>query len=313
MNERVRTPNLMDEYPLLVYPSLAETMGINKAVVFQQLHFLLNAQKTSKNDYVFVDEHWWVYNTYQEWKETYFSWLSTVQLQRIFSDLQKDGLIRTKQSVKNKSDRRKWYTIDYEAWNKYHQTIISKRYDEPSYQNDTINNVSKRNDGYSDTTSKTTTERESRKRSHPIFSIKYPSNIRSYTAKHIEAYQQEHTTEMTALVQAWAGKMYAAITEFGKSEGQMYIEVHQELNRLHITTDDYSALATFAKTKNKWKTDKGDKVWVKAMLDFVTEYKTKPKKIIYDDPLMDLTIPQPEILSVFQQAEKERKARENHG
>lgn len=116
-------------------------------------------------------------------------------------------------------------------------------------------------------------------RTHPLFTIKYPSNVHSYTIKHIQAYQEEHLPEMVALVKSWAGEMFASVTEFGKHEGQMYIEVHQELARLKIDCTDYPTLATYAKTKNKWKSDKGDKVWVKCMLDYVTEYKPTPQPI----------------------------------
>lgn len=166
MSNQSRVPNLMDEYPLLVYPSLAKVMGINKAIVFQQLHFLLCNQKTAKNEYVFVDGKWWVYNTYEEWQEGYFDWLSEVTLKRIFLELEKSGLVISRQSVKNKSDRRKWYSIDYELWNKIKITL------EPSDQNDTMVDeiilipsiVSKVSDGYSETTTETTPENLSRKR-----------------------------------------------------------------------------------------------------------------------------------------------------
>jgi hypothetical protein len=159
-----RIPALMDEYPLLVYPSLAVAMGVNKAIVFQQLHFLLCNQKTAKNEYVFIDGRWWVYNTYSEWQEGYFCWLTTITLKRIFIELRKDNLIITRQSVKNKSDRRKWYTIDYERWNHYRANL--HLLDTPMDQNDTMvdgiilipSNVSKSSDGYSETKTETTTE-----------------------------------------------------------------------------------------------------------------------------------------------------------
>lgn len=126
-------------------------------------------------------------------------------------------------------------------------------------------------------TKKTSAKKAAPVRTHPLFPIKYPSNVRSYTAKHIEAYQQEHAIEMGSLVKAWGGEMFTSVTEFGKSEGQMYIEVHQELCRLNIAPADYLSLATYAKSKNEWKLKKGDKVWVKAMLDYVTEFKQNTK------------------------------------
>jgi len=131
MSEKVQAPHLLDEPPILIYPTLAVALGINKAVVFQQLHFLLNAQKTAKNKYTYVaDEHgverWWVYNSYPEWQRDYFPWLSTSTLKGIFVSLEGDKLVLSMQSVKNKSDRRKWYTIDYEVWAVFYQTIGQK-------------------------------------------------------------------------------------------------------------------------------------------------------------------------------------------
>lgn len=155
MSERKRATGLMDEPPLLVYPSLAAALGIHTAIVLQQLHFLLNSQSISKNEYVFIDGRWWVYNTYQEWQEGYFSWLSTSTLKNIFLSLERDGLVLTKQSVKNKSDRRKWYTIDYEAWEKFCLTIGQKVSDEPSDKNSPMVGQ-KVSDGYSEITSKNT-------------------------------------------------------------------------------------------------------------------------------------------------------------
>lgn len=133
MSERPFAPGLLDEPPMLVYPSLAVVLGINKAVVFQQLHFLLNGQKTAKNKYNFVDECWWVYNSYPEWRDTFFPWLSERTLKSIFNELEKvEKVILSRQGVKNKSDRRKWYTIDYSAWGNFWLINGQKMSDEPS-------------------------------------------------------------------------------------------------------------------------------------------------------------------------------------
>lgn len=123
MTTKRQAPHLLNESPILVYPTLAVALGINKAVVFQQLHYLLNGQKTSNNVYNFVDDRWWVYNSYPEWRRDYFPWLSISSLKGIFNQLEDEKLVIARQSVKNKSDRRKWYTIDYAAWDKFCLTI----------------------------------------------------------------------------------------------------------------------------------------------------------------------------------------------
>lgn len=123
MSERQYAAHLLDEPPMLVYPSLAVLLGINHAVVFQQLHFLINGQKTAKNKYNYVADkqgvmRWWVYNSYPDWRRDYFPWLTVAALKKIFPSLENDHLVLSMQGVKSKSDRRKWYTIDYEAWDK---------------------------------------------------------------------------------------------------------------------------------------------------------------------------------------------------
>lgn len=156
---RTRAPLLIDEPPIIVYPSLADAIGINEAIIFQQLHFLLNSTRQAKSKYNYVAGRWWVYNTYTEWREEHFTWLSEVTIRRIFVQLEEWQLIESRQSVRNKSDRTKWYTIDYSLWNDFAEAIVyfvelmrSKRSDEPCDQNDRIIG-SIRSDGYTETPS----------------------------------------------------------------------------------------------------------------------------------------------------------------
>lgn len=158
-------------------------------------------------------------------------------------------------------------------------------------------------------TEKQKEDSQSRKRS-PL-KMKFPSNIKSYNDNQVNGYFDLHTTEMTALIKAWHGEMYTSISEVSKLDARAYIEVHQELVRLHKPCEDYPALAKYTRSKEAWKTEKGGKVSVADMLKYVTDYKPASKKILYDDPAMDLSKPMPNILSKFQQDELERKAREN--
>lgn len=158
MNEEsaqlVSAPHLIDEPPMLVLPSLAVLLGINKAIMLQQLHFLLNTQRKAKNKYNFIEGRWWVYNSYPEWQREQFPWLAVSTLKRLFLELEESSIILSKQSVKHKSDRRKWYSIDYDSWANIQGGIVSKRYYQPLDQNDTTNG-SKRDDGLSETTTET--------------------------------------------------------------------------------------------------------------------------------------------------------------
>jgi len=54
-----------------------------------------------------------VYNTYAEWKETNFPFWSENTIQRVFANLEENGLVVSIQPMKGKYDRTKYYRIDY--------------------------------------------------------------------------------------------------------------------------------------------------------------------------------------------------------
>lgn len=119
---KVNMPSLLEEPPIVLYPSLAKALGVNQAAIFQQLHYLLTATKVGKSKYNLVDGKWWVYNTYEEWQE-YFIWLSVSAIKQMFLALEDLGIVVSQQGVKKATDRRKWYTIDYDAWQKFRESI----------------------------------------------------------------------------------------------------------------------------------------------------------------------------------------------
>ena len=105
---------LLDERPLQVLPQLAVKIGLNEAIALQQLHFhVINAEKKSHIDH-FYEGRWWVYNSYAQWRDNDFPFWSESTIKRIFLKLENLGLALSNQLSKNKSDRKKWYSIDYE-------------------------------------------------------------------------------------------------------------------------------------------------------------------------------------------------------
>ncbi|MEK5071024.1 hypothetical protein [Sporosarcina sp. FSL K6-1508] len=64
---------LIKESPLPVLPSLAVEVGLNAAVLLQQLHFKLLISPNVR------DGHKWVYKTYEEWKNEEFPFWSVIQ------------------------------------------------------------------------------------------------------------------------------------------------------------------------------------------------------------------------------------------
>lgn len=104
------TKLLISETPLIVLPSLAKTIGLNEALVLQQVHFWI-AQ--SMNEY---DGHKWMYRTDDQWIEEFSFW-SASTLRRTVSSLKKLGLIRVEKLARhfggNSFDQKKYYTVIY--------------------------------------------------------------------------------------------------------------------------------------------------------------------------------------------------------
>jgi chorismate mutase len=96
---------LINEDPLQVCPSLAKAVGLNEAIVLQQLHYWL---KRSSNERA---GRKWVFNDYDDWSAQFPFW-STRTIQRIFLTLEKLGVVIADQP--SGQDRRKWYALDYD-------------------------------------------------------------------------------------------------------------------------------------------------------------------------------------------------------
>lgn len=101
---------LLDEYSLVVFPRLAVRIGLNEAIVLQQIHFLLQNSRNHR------DGHKWVYNSYKSWLEI-FPFFSKNTLIRTLESLEKQGLIITGCYNKLKMDKTKWYTVNYDTFN----------------------------------------------------------------------------------------------------------------------------------------------------------------------------------------------------
>jgi hypothetical protein len=115
---------LIDESPILVLPSLAETIGLNEAIVLQQIHFWLKTYEKANNQSKFRDGRWWVYNTYEEWQEN-FPWWSIRTIQRIISSLEEKKLLISEQFEASDWNQRKWYTIDMLECDKLSSSIVT--------------------------------------------------------------------------------------------------------------------------------------------------------------------------------------------
>lgn len=101
---------LLDEPPLILLPSLANRIGLNEAIILQQLHFLLRMPKNGK---VHKGKRW-IYNTYAGWRAQYFPFWSEKTIERILGRLEKLDLVESCQPEGRRS-RRKHYRLNEEA------------------------------------------------------------------------------------------------------------------------------------------------------------------------------------------------------
>ncbi len=99
---------LIDEPPLQVLPTLAVKIGLNEAMVLQQIHYWLKYKKN------FINGHYWVFNTVEDWQAQFKFW-SPSTIQRTLLELRKIGVLVGQQLSKDPRNRVMYYRIDYEV------------------------------------------------------------------------------------------------------------------------------------------------------------------------------------------------------
>lgn len=103
---------LVGEYPMIFDRKLAATIGVSESIVLQQIHYWIS--KNQKKNINYKDGRYWTFNSIQEWHEEEFYFWSESTIRRIFASLEKKGLLIIGNFNRNRFDRTKWYTIDYE-------------------------------------------------------------------------------------------------------------------------------------------------------------------------------------------------------
>jgi hypothetical protein len=106
---------LIDERPMMALPSLANKIGIDNAIVLQQINYWIKLHEESGNEHCFHLGRWWVFNTIEQWQERQFTWWSVETVKRIISTLEKMGLLVSDTFNVKACDRKKWYTIDQDT------------------------------------------------------------------------------------------------------------------------------------------------------------------------------------------------------
>lgn len=103
---------LINEPPLQVLPGLAAKIGLNEAILLQQVHYWISNPKVG----VEKDGKRWVRNTTDEWQHDNFPFWSCSTIRRTIVALEKSKLLLSRDDLnKLRYDNSKWYTIDYDA------------------------------------------------------------------------------------------------------------------------------------------------------------------------------------------------------
>ena len=93
---------LIPEPPLQVLPQLAARIGLNEAIVLQQLHYWTQVMGSE-----------WIFNTIDAWQEQFPFW-STATVKRTLKSLREQGLIEVEQRGRG-SDRTNSYRVLLDA------------------------------------------------------------------------------------------------------------------------------------------------------------------------------------------------------
>ena len=109
---------LIQENPIMVQPSLVMKLGLNQAIIIQQVHYWLVTSPHIK------DGKSWIYNTYKDWQQQFPFW-SERTIMRAFLSLEQEGYLLTANYNRMKLDKTKWYTIDYDKLAELEDTLLT--------------------------------------------------------------------------------------------------------------------------------------------------------------------------------------------
>ena len=98
---------LIHDNPILILPTLAVKIGLNEAVVLQQIHYWLVTSAHVK------EGKKWVFNTYKDWQLQLPFW-SESTIKRTIKSLEDQGYLISANFNRFKMDKTKWYSINYE-------------------------------------------------------------------------------------------------------------------------------------------------------------------------------------------------------
>ena len=116
---------LFDEQPIFANKALAREIGLNEALVLQQINYWIEINKKSGNNY--FEGRYWTYNSIRAWHEKDFDYMSLDTVKRTFSKLEKKGFLLVGHYNKDPRDKTKWYTINEEKLEELYLEIKEKK------------------------------------------------------------------------------------------------------------------------------------------------------------------------------------------
>ena len=108
---------LIDDYPIQVLPKLAKEIGLNEAIVLQQIHYWLNKRAHLK------DGKYWTYGSMVTWQRDQFFFWSVNTVKRTFASLEKQNLLIVGNYNRAGFDKTKWYSVNYETLEQVSQRL----------------------------------------------------------------------------------------------------------------------------------------------------------------------------------------------
>ena len=97
---------LFNENPVVIDRELATVIGLNEAIILQQMQYWI---KKSTHE---IDDKTWIYNSVSQWKDQFPFW-SESTIDRTIRSLDKLGLLFIGNYNRDRRDRTKWYSINY--------------------------------------------------------------------------------------------------------------------------------------------------------------------------------------------------------
>ena len=109
---------LINENPIMIQPTLVMKLGLNQAIIIQQVHYWLLKSPHIK------DGKRWIYNTYKDWKQQFPFW-SEKTIMRTFLALEEEGYVVSANYNRMKIDKTKWYSIDYDKLAEIEEDLVN--------------------------------------------------------------------------------------------------------------------------------------------------------------------------------------------